>query len=75
MFRQISLAGGESALGEFESLAQQIEQMSKESTTSGSEMESKQELPPYKVSPQDVANYRFDLSRLSKSLAVPVDKE
>ncbi len=60
---------------EFESLAQQIEQMSKESTTSSSEMELKHELPPYKVSPQDVASYKFDLSKLSRSLAVPVDKE
>lgn len=55
---------------EFESLAQRIEQMSKESTTSSSETELKQE-----VSPQDVASYKFDLSKLSKSLAIPVDKD
>lgn len=60
---------------EFELLAQRIEQMSKESTTSSSETELKQELPPYKVSPQDVASYKFDLSKLSKSLAIPVDKD
>ena len=48
---------------EFESLAQRIEQMSKESTTSSSEMELKHELPPYKVSPQDVASYKFDASK------------
>lgn len=65
--RQISLAGGESALGEFESLAQQLEQMTKEGTMPEPKTESKQELPPYKVSPQDVASYKFDTSKLSKS--------
>lgn len=60
---------------EFESLAQRIEQMSKESTTSSSEMELNHELPPYKVSPQDVASYKFDASKLSKSLTVSFDKK
>lgn len=62
-------------LEEFELFAQQLAQMAQEGTMPKPETELKQELPPYKVSPQDVASYKFDLSKLSRSLAVPVDKE
>ena len=62
-------------LEEFELFAQQLAQMAQEGTMPKPETELKQELPPYKVSPQDVASYKFDASKLSKSLAIPVDKD
>ena len=62
-------------LEEFELFAQQLEQMTKEDPMPEPKTELKQELPPYKVSPQDVASYKFDASKLSKSLTVSFDKK
>lgn len=62
-------------LEEFESLVQQLDQMSKETSLKPEQEPEKKELPPYRISPKDVANYRFDTSKLLKPLAVPVDKK